>query len=321
MRSKIMWGSVSAWALMAAASPSMAEDVLPVAGAAPASVAAIGMQTRTTTRPDATTRRQDRKRRREQRMAAEREKRVRTAAARAQSQGQPDNTASVDIVVTGTLIPGEGGRTGSPVHSITRTELQDRGLAHVEQALAQDPSVQPGLGNFYPGGQGGPSRANLRNLGSGRTLTLVNGQRVANDTNTIPGALLERVDLLTGGASAIYGSDAMAGVVNYVLKRNFIGLTIDGEGKVFQHANRNDDMRNLVAASRLPVPPRNYIGGPTGYINAAYGLNFNDKKGNITVVAGYRVTSDLPQSNFDTTACQLFSRSSYDAPVGSLNDR
>lgn len=321
MRSKWIFGGVSAWAMIVASTPALAADEVLTAETAMSGVATSIMQSARPTRTTAASRRQDRRRRREQRLAADRAQRAKAAIARAEAQGQPDDMTSGNIIVTGTLIPGEGGRTGSPVHSITRTELENRGLSHVEQALAQDPSVHPGLGGFQGGREGGPSGIDLRGLGTERTLALVNGQRTVNDTNTIPGALLERVDILTGGASAVYGSDAMAGVVNYVLKRNFVGLTINGEGKVFQHANRNDAMRDLIASARLRVPPRNFIGGPSGYINAAYGLNFDDKKGNITLLAGYRATSALDRSNFDTTGCDLVSRNSFDAPVGSLFDR
>ena len=91
---------------------------------------------------------------------------------------------------------------------------KERGLARIEDALAQLPQVMPMLGLQGQSWTSGAAPVGLRSLGEGRTLTLLNGQRMDNDVNIIPGALIERIDIMTGGASAVYGSDAIAGVVN-----------------------------------------------------------------------------------------------------------
>ncbi len=96
------------------------------------------------------------------------------------------------------------------------------------------PTVSRTNSNFLTS-SGGVSTINLRNLGDSRTLVLVNGRRFVSgmpgesavDLNTIPTDFIERVELLTGGASATYGSDAVAGVVNIILKKNFNGVLVD----------------------------------------------------------------------------------------------
>ncbi|WP_055844126.1 TonB-dependent receptor domain-containing protein [Sphingomonas sp. Leaf343] len=267
----------------------------------------------------------DRRKARRQR----REVRASQSAARAAARnsgvnetGEPAN----DIVVTGTRIAGNYGRTGAPVQTVGRSELQRRGLAHLEEALNSLPAVQPGLGNQTRNTNNDPasfgrSPINLRNLGSSRTLVLVNGQRATNDTNNIPAAMLERVEVLTGGASAVYGSDAVGGVVNYILKRNYTGITLDGEGSFFQHRNDSTEMQSLIAANRLNLPPRNFIGGPQGFVNGSTGFNFDGNRGNITAHAGYRITTDLASNKFDTTACALANGPSDSALPGTFNDR
>ncbi|VXC93736.1 TonB-dependent receptor domain-containing protein [Sphingomonas sp. 8AM] len=258
-----------------------------------------------------------RKERRQQRAAAARA----TAPAASQTAAAGDD----DIVVTGTRIVSNYGKTGSPVQTIERDELQRRGLAQLEDALNSLPAVQPNLGNQTRNTNNdaasfGRSAINLRNLGAGRTLVLVNGQRAKNDTNNIPAAMIERVEVLTGGASAVYGSDAVGGVINYILKRNFTGITIDGEGSFFQHSNDNAEMRQYLSDQRYKLPPRNFIGGPQGYINAAGGVNLFGGRANLSGNLGYRAVSDLASNKFDTTACPLTDSQSDAAPPNSFND-
>jgi iron complex outermembrane receptor protein len=113
------------------------------------------------------------------------------------------------------------------------------------------PSLSRTNSNFLTSG-GGVSTVNLRNLGDSRTLVLVNGRRfvsgvpgdTAVDLNTIPVDFIERVELMTGGASATYGSDAVAGVVNIILKRNFEGVTVDASTG---RSSKSDDFKKKLA--------------------------------------------------------------------------
>ena len=139
----------------------------------------------------------------------------------------------------------------------------------------------------------------MRGLGCQRTLVLVNGRRLmpgdpteggtsCADLNQIPSDLVERVDLLTGGASAVYGADAVAGVVNFVLNTHFDGVKVDAGYHFNQHDNDNQAGINaLVAADDFNVP--------TGNVNTAFGKNasilvgsnFADSKGNATAYVTY----------------------------------
>src|SRR5207244_9464867 len=106
----------------------------------------------------------------------------------------------------------------------------------------------------------------LRGLGPQRTLVLVNSRRLglgdpntgnpnpAPDINQIPSQLIDHVEVLTGGASAVYGSDAVAGVVNFVMKKNFEGVQVDAQAGVYQHSQHNDMMQGIERASGNAVP-------------------------------------------------------------------
>lgn len=130
------------------------------------------------------------------------------------------------IVVTGSRIRRVDIETANPVFTIGRQEITQSGKLTMGDLIQQlpantGPSNNPTVNN---GGSAGGSYISLRGLGSARTLVLVDGHRIANnDLNQIPPELVERVEVLTDGASATYGSDAIAGVVNFILRKNFQG--------------------------------------------------------------------------------------------------
>src|SRR5262245_31118113 len=132
------------------------------------------------------------------------------------------------VVVTGSRIPQKGLTSISPVSTITSTEARLQGTTTAETLLNNLPQVFANQGAQASNGTSGTSTVDLRALGPKRTMVLVNGRRLhpANllaptaDLNTIPMPMLERVEVLTGGASAVYGADAVAGVVNFILRKN-----------------------------------------------------------------------------------------------------
>lgn len=141
-------------------------------------------------------------------------------------------TVSV-VEVTGTRITTPGMASNSPISSITAAEIQSTQPVAVEEFFKALPAAVPAIGQGTNNGTGGAATIDLRGLGSNRSLVLVNGRRLVPynlsgtvDTNAIPIALLNRVDLVTGGASVVYGADAVAGVANFNLKRNFKGLDL-----------------------------------------------------------------------------------------------
>jgi iron complex outermembrane recepter protein len=152
------------------------------------------------------------------------------------------------VEVTGSHIATPGADSASPLQVITAADIQQSGVVNIQDLLQKNPvTSEPTLSrtnsNFLTSG-GGVSTIDLRQLGTSRTLVLVNGRRyvagvpgdTAVDLNTIPTDFIERIELMTGGASATYGSDAVAGVVNIILKRNFQGLALDASaGQSYKH--------------------------------------------------------------------------------------
>ncbi|KQZ60261.1 MULTISPECIES: TonB-dependent receptor [unclassified Lysobacter] len=150
------------------------------------------------------------------------------------------------IEVTGSRIKRTDIETSQPVFSLSRDDIQAQGLTSVGDVIQNITANGSTLNSTFNNGGNGETRVSLRNLGSNRTLVLVNGRRWvggtglggAVDLNTIPTAAVERIEVLKDGASTIYGSDAIAGVVNVILRQNYegaeanayLGTYSDGDG-------------------------------------------------------------------------------------------
>ncbi|ROU04717.1 TonB-dependent receptor [Lysobacter enzymogenes] len=153
-----------------------------------------------------------------------------TGAAYAQN-AEKEATTLDRVEVTGSRIKRADIETSQPVFSMSRVQIEQQGLTSVGDILQNISTNGSALNSTYNNGGNGETRVDLRNLGSDRTLVLVNGRRWvggtglggAVDLNTIPTAAVERIEVLKDGASTIYGSDAIAGVVNIILRRNFDG--------------------------------------------------------------------------------------------------
>ncbi|MES2351058.1 MAG: TonB-dependent receptor plug domain-containing protein [Pseudomonadota bacterium] len=143
------------------------------------------------------------------------------------------------VLITGSRIASPPAESPSPLQILSSADIAAPGASNLQDLLQKNPTmgtptVSRTNSNFLTS-SGGVSTINLRNLGDSRTLVLVNGRRFVSgmpgesavDLNTIPTDFIERVELLTGGASATYGSDAVAGVVNIILKKNFNGVLVD----------------------------------------------------------------------------------------------
>ncbi len=192
----------------------------------------------------------------------------------AQTASTEEDSAEA-IVVTGSRIARPDLTSNSPISVVTGQQLQDQGIVNVEQALNLLPQVQPGLNANVNNGGNGTASIDLRALGSQRTLVLVNGRRMVPSTNAgvvdlnvINPMLIDRVDVVTGGASATYGSDALGGVVNFILKKNFSGVELSGQYGI----TGRGDSRSWT------------LGG-------VIGGNFADDKGNATLAVSYTVRS------------------------------
>ena len=157
-----------------------------------------------------------------------------------------------EVVVTGSRIKQPALEAVSPVTTVSAVELQQTGYTRVEDMLNTLPQVTADQGGALANGATGVANIGLRGLGPQRTLVLIDGRRLmpgdptsggnaAPDLNQVPAALVERIDVLTGGASAVYGADAVAGVVNFVMNDHFEGVRIDANASMYNHGNHNAD--------------------------------------------------------------------------------
>ena len=169
------------------------------------------------------------------------------------------------IVVTGSRIRRPDFDTPNPVISVGSDQIEAAGTTNLTDFLTGYPALQGSSTSGDNSGSGagigatGLNLLNLRNLGTDRTLVLVDGRRhiagvpgsQAIDINTIPSDLVERVDVLTGGASAIYGADGVNGVVNFVLKRNFEGVSIRGQAGISEEGDAGQRLFSITAGENL----------------------------------------------------------------------
>lgn len=176
-----------------------------------------------------------------------------------------------DIVVTGSRIRRDGFDASTPVSVISGEEVTLSGTVNPEKLLSESPQFTPGASRTTNGVPAGTAQVNLRGFGANRNLVLVNGRRFAifgpeqvTDINTIPSALISRTEVVTGGSSAVYGSDAITGVINFVLRDDFEGIEA--------RAQYGFD---------APTTTSNYS------LDVTAGTNFAEGRGNIAVSANY----------------------------------
>ena len=200
------------------------------------------------------------------------------APASAPAQQTTDaNGAEQEVVVTGSRILRPNLQSATPVAIVGAADIQRQGATNVQDVLAKLPQVGiPGLSNtnsnFLTSGNG-VSTINLRNLGDARTLVLVNGRRfVAGlagtsvvDVNNIPADFIDRVEVVTGGASAVYGSDAIAGVVNFVLKDSFEGITARGQYGITSQGDNPRYTGSITAGTKFGPDGRGSVYGNFTY--------------------------------------------------------
>lgn len=209
---------------------------------------------------------------------------------------QTDASQVADVVVTGSRIARKDFEAVSPITTVTAETIELTSTLSVENLLNDLPSVVAG-NMATSNNSGGESFAtvDLRGLGPNRTLVLINGERLPAssttgvvDLNTIPTSLISRVEVVTGGASAVYGSDAIAGVVNFVLKDNFEGAELTATyGASF------DGLQPEVSLSGL------------------FGGNFADGRGNLTAYASYYSREKVSQGELDFS--KISAAIAYDA--------
>ncbi len=224
-----------------------------------------------------------------------------------------DASASEDrgeaIVITGSRIARRDLNSASPLAVVQDEEFRLSGAVNVEQVINTLPQVIPGAGSFSNNPGGGAARLNLRGLGVARNLVLVNGRRwmfdnaaQVVDLNTIPQFMIDSVDVVTGGASAVYGSDALAGVINFRLRSDLEGLIAGGQYSITEEG----DGRRYNA----------YLG---------IGTQFADGRGHVAIFAEYYNRGQIMAADRDFSFCargdvggQLICQGSANTPNGRL---
>ena len=250
----------------------------------------------------------------------------------ANAQTAADNSTLQEVIVTGTRIAAAPNQVSiSPVIAITPLELKQSGATRIEDVLNQLPQVFASQGAAISNGSDGTANIDLRGLQAKRTLVLVNGRRLGpggplsdSDLNMIPNEMIERVEVLTGGASSAYGADAVAGVVNFTLNNHFEGIKFTSSYAFNQHHNNNpqgvgDALRlwNATYSTTFPEAPGYTTNGQTRDMSVLMGFNAPDGKGNVTAFATYRSVAAVLQDQYDFSAVSLgsgFATTSGSAP-------
>jgi iron complex outermembrane receptor protein len=233
-----------------------------------------------------------------------------------------------EIVVTGSRIPQPNMTSVSPVQVVTDQEFKLQGKTDAVDLLNNLPQMFQNSATDFSStsnplsSPGGVSTANLRGLGPQRTLVLVDGRRLgigdansgnpnpAPDLNQIPAALVNRVEVLTGGASATYGSDAVAGVVNFVMKHDFQGVQMDGQFGINEHSQHNGTAKAALRAAGYALPKDDVWDGRTGDFSVVLGTNAADGNANVTAYLTYHRQEPVTDIGRDFAACQIKVRAS-----------
>lgn len=242
-----------------------------------------------------------------------------------------------EVVVTGSRIAAPNLTSTSPVQVVSSKEIQQAGRTDVVEILNQLPQViQNSQVDFSNTSNslstpGGFTTVNLRGIGPQRTLVLIDGKRLGSaDPNTanpnpsanldqVPMALVERVDVVTGGASAVYGSDAIAGVVNFIMKKDFEGIQIDAQYGIYQRDNDNSFMQGLADQRGIQLKEGNTTDGETITASVVMGANIADGRGNVTGYLGYRSSEPITGADIDFAGCQLSLSAGQPVCAGSAN--
>ncbi|HOC44228.1 MAG TPA: TonB-dependent receptor [Thermoanaerobaculales bacterium] len=216
-----------------------------------------------------------------------------------------------EITVTGSLIPRPTLESMSPVSVMDPTEITYTGALRLEDVVRQLPQVFSGQNSTISNGASGTATVDLRNMGADRTLVLINGRRTApgdawstsTDLNFIPAVLVKRVDVLTGGASSVYGADAVTGVVNFVLDEDFEGMRGTFAWNGYQHDNNNGLAARINEDAGFPYPTGSGVDGEQYNFNLALGHKFGEGRGHASIYVDYRNIDALKKDARDYTNC------------------
>ena len=248
---------------------------------------------------------------------------IQTVVAAADASASSGSTEVTEVVVTGSRIPQPNLSSVSPIQAVSHQEFQLQGATDVIDLLNTLPqNFQNNVADFSNTtnpltGPGGITTADLRGLGPQRTLVLVNGRRLgigdpntgdpnpAPDLDQIPVSLIDHVEVLTGGASATYGSDAVAGVVNFIMKKDFEGLQVDGQFGGDQHSNSQTAIQQAITASGGHPATGDVWDGQNTDFSVIFGANAPDGKGNVTGYFEFKNSDPVTEGERDYSGCLL----------------
>ena len=228
------------------------------------------------------------------------------------AQDDDDMMEVEEVVVTGSRLTKSNISSPVPLIQVGAAEIDNRGIARLEDVINILPSIFVAQTTEVANGASGTATLDLRGLGSNRTLVLMDGKRLpfgsasssSANIDVIPAQLIQRVDVITGGASAVYGSDAVSGVVNFITKRNFEGFELDAQIGINHNNNNNEFMESVLSAAQLDNPDGHW-GGEDYHVSGTFGANLNDDRGNVTAFFRYSQQEELIGADRDTGACTL----------------
>ena len=218
-----------------------------------------------------------------------------------------------EVLVTGSRLTKSNVTSSVPLVQIGAEEINSRGVARIEDMVNILPNVFVSQTAEVANGATGTSTLNLRGLGSSRTLVLIDGKRLpfgspfssSANVDMVPARMVERVDVVTAGASAVYGSDAVAGVVNFITKKDFEGFEFDYQYGTNYNANDNGYMQGKLADAEF-FDPGSTTAGAASLMSVMMGVNSDDGRGNITLFGSYEDMQSMIGKDRDTGACTLF---------------
>jgi len=217
---------------------------------------------------------------------------------------------SEDVYVTGSAIKKSSLLIANPIVSFNLDDIEKRGTLHIENFLSYLPQINPSNSSFHSNKATGTASVSLRGLGGTRTLILINGKRLSpgtpmngtaeQDISQIPFSLIRQIDVLTGGKSTIYGSDAIGGVINFQLDRKFSGIDISYQHSFYNH--QNDDPN--YAKKNYDLAPNSVSDGHANSLQFSLGYEiFKDVY--LTSFFNYRSTDEVAWSQRDISVCAL----------------
>ena len=240
-----------------------------------------------------------------------------SAAPASKRKPVPKTTTMEQVVVTGSRFRTPNAQSPAPVAVVGAPEIALQGATKAEDVLISLPQDNAGLTDSGIGiaqtPLTGTATVDLRGIGAFRTLVLMNGRRVnpgdavnpSADLHTIPEILIKRVEVLTGGASSIYGSDAEAGVVNFVMDTDYTGAKLVMQGSGLYDGNNRSGLQSIARASGVEPNTASTFDGQSYNVTGVYGTDFAGKSGHVVLYAGERHSAGILASSRDFSACTL----------------